>query len=268
MFSKKPDKKVLKAFKNGLLKFKLSNSIYSIFAEYYDLIMDGIDYKSWYEYLLKINNRYGKNLNKVLDMACGTCNTLFYFIRDGYYCCGLDISKQMLLNAQKKLSKLKNDIKLIQSDMCNFKGNEKYNLIYSLNDSVNYLKDTDSLKNFFYTAYDLLENESILVFDVSTEFNIIKNFSNLIYEEYKNFAFLWNNSYDKKAKLVFSELNFLMYDTLEVIREEHTQRIYSIDEITKEARSAGFFDILVFDGFTFKKPSTKSEILHFVLRKE
>jgi hypothetical protein len=58
-----------------------------------------------------------------------------------------------------------------------------------------------------------------------------------------------------------------MYDTLEVIREEHLQNIYPKEQIINQAKHVGFSKISYFDGFTFSKPRKKSEIIHYVMIK-
>jgi ubiquinone/menaquinone biosynthesis C-methylase UbiE len=267
MCRKKPDRKIIKDFKKGLLEYTINDDIYSIFAKYYDLIMSDIDYYSWYEYLMDIIEKFRLNIGNVLDLACGTGSVLCYFVRDGYNCLGIDKSSYMLELARQKLNKYSKSNQLIQSDMTKYVSDKKFNLIYSFNDSVNYLTSIKSLTDFLYTAYDLLEVNGLLVFDVSTEYNILKNFSSYIYEEYKEFAFLWNNYYEKSKKIVFSELDFLIYDTLDVVREKHIQRIYTKNEISKQSSIVGFKIIGVFDGFTFRKPHKRSEIIHFILKK-
>lgn len=266
MTIKKPNKRILKDFKNRLLKYKLDNNVYSTFAKYYDLIMNNIDYYSWYKYLIDICKNNNVCISKILDIACGTGNTLKYFVDRKYDCYGLDLSKPMLEIAKTKMRNSSN-VRFIHGDMTKYKPDSLFNLVYSFNDSINYLPDRKMLTDFLYTAFDLLEAGGILVFDVSTEFNIIQNFSKPIYEEYKDFAFLWNNTYSKETKIVLSELDFLIYDTLEVIKEKHIQRIYSIKEIKREATAIGFSNIEVFNEFTFKKPYKKSEIIHFVMKK-
>lgn len=267
MRRKKPDRKIIKDFKKGLLECNLNNNIYSIFAKYYDLIMAEIDYCSWYEYLISITEKFGLNIGKVLDLACGTGTVLAYFVRDGYDCLGVDRSQYMLDMARKKLNTYSVNNKLVQADMTKFTSNTKFNLIYSFNDSINYLTDLKSLTNFLYTAYDLLEHNGLLIFDASTEYNIMRNFIAPIYEEYREFAFLWNNHYNRDTKLVYSELDFLIYETLSVIREKHTQRIYTVDEVLQQSSIVGLKKVGIYDGFTFRKPRRKSEIIHFVFEK-
>lgn len=229
--------------------------------------MSDIDYESWFKYLLDICTKFGVRLRSVIELACGTCSTLMFFQQNGYSCSGIDKSSYMIDKAIKKMKRLAYQPELIVADMTSYKSNNKFNLVYSFNDSVNYLIDIKSLNDFLYTSYDLLEKKGILVFDTSTEYNIISNFSEPIYEEYKKFSFLWKNYYDKKTRIVKSHLDFLMYDTLEVIREEHLQNIYTKEQIINQAKRIGFSKISYFDGFTFSNPKKKSEIIHYVMIK-
>lgn len=264
---RRPNRKLIRDFKKGLLKQDQRQSIYSVFAEYYDLIMEDIDYYSWYKYLLKIIRKFGLKVKTVLDMACGTGGTLVHFAKAGYNTTGIDLSLDMLKVASYKLKKHRIGAKLIQADMTRYKSNKKYDLIYSFNDSVNYLLTGKSMENFLYTAYDHLEDNGMLVFDASTEYNILHNFSGTIYEEFDNFYFIWRNNYDRHTRIILSELEFLLYDTLEVISEKHKQKIYTNDELLKQGCLCGFSQCNAYDGFTFKRPHKRSELVHFIMKK-
>ncbi len=265
--NKKPSKNIIKAFKNNNLDVKEREGIYSIFAEYYDVIMSDIDYESWFNYVLDICSKFGLNVSSVIELACGTGATLKYFALNGYRCTGIDKSRFMIDKAKQKMKGLSHIPELCVGDMTNYKSPKLYELVYSFNDSVNYLVDIKSLTDFLYTAYDLLQKGGLLIFDSSTEYNIIKNFSDPIYEEYKTFSFLWNNYYNKNTRMVKSHLDFLIYDTLEVYREEHIQNIFKDEVINRIGRSVGFSKIHSFNGFTFNKPYKKNDIIHYVMKK-
>ncbi len=265
--SKKPSKKIINEFKKGKLEFQNKDYIYSAFSDYYDEIMSSIDYESWFQYIQEILKRFEVNPSKVLDLACGTAPTLVYFSMNGYDAQGVDLSPRMIEHAREKYARMNLTSKLHVGDMTNFVSNETFQLIYLLNDSVNYLMKLEELSKFFNTSYNLLDEGGLLVFDASTELNITRNFVGTIYKEYETFSFLWNNHYIKDTRTVVSFLDFLPYDTLKVLREIHFQGIFTEEQVLEGALKAGFTEVHAFDGFTFDKTHAESEILHFVMRK-
>ncbi len=266
-YIKKPSKKIISDFKNNKLEFSVKDSMYSIFSEYYDQIMSNLHYDSWFCYLKDIFDRFNVNPSRVLDIACGTAAVLIYFSMNGYDARGVDISPGMLKQARSKHERMNLPSNLHLGDMITYKSDDKFDLVYLLNDSINYIINSESLDKFFCTTYNLLVDDGLLIFDASTELNMIKNFTYPIYKEYDTFSFLWANDYVKKTRLVVSYLDFLIYETLEVVREIHIQNIFSQNDIIQSAKLAGFNNINVFHGFSFEKPRPNTEILHFVMKK-
>ena len=50
--------------------------------------------------------------------------------------------------------------------------------------------------------------------------------------------------------------------------EKHLQRAYTEEEVKNALKKAGFSEIKTYDGFSFKKPNSKSERITFVCRKK
>ena len=78
---------------------------------------------------------YAKNCrSEVLELACGTGRVLIPIAQEGVKIAGLDISKEMLDIARKKIEKLdentKGDIEITQGDMRKFELKRKFSMIY------------------------------------------------------------------------------------------------------------------------------------------
>jgi len=78
---------------------------------------------------------YAKNCGgDVLELACGTGRVLIPIAREGVKITGLDISKEMLDIARKKIERLdkrvKGNIEITQGDMRKFELKRKFSMIY------------------------------------------------------------------------------------------------------------------------------------------
>src|SRR5690554_3582377 len=112
--------------------------MYNKFAYIYDKLMDDIDYESWYLYIESIFQKFYKEPKKILEMACGTGNLSYYFGKNGYDLTCFDLSNDMLSIAYNKLKKFKN-VKIINQNMIDFSINNKFDVIVSICDSINYI---------------------------------------------------------------------------------------------------------------------------------
>ena len=91
---------------------------YNEFAEYYDRLMDDVDYEQWFNYISEIFNKYERNPKDILEIACGTGNLTKYLGKEGYLVTCFDLSEEMLSIAYNKLRKYPN-IKVLKQDMRN-----------------------------------------------------------------------------------------------------------------------------------------------------
>ena len=122
--------------------------MYKQFAKYYDSIYQWKDYESESKTLRTIMRKYKTSRGKeMLDVACGTGNHI-QFLKKYFNITGVDIDKDMLRIARKKLP----DIKFIRGDMRNFKLNKQFDVIVCLFSAIGHLKTYTNLektiKNF------------------------------------------------------------------------------------------------------------------------
>lgn len=114
---------------------------YSALADIYAYLMRKIDYKDWSEYLIALFKNFGINDDKILELG-GGIGTIASYLRDFFPAIFIsDISKEMLIKCtDPRLHK-------VCCDMKNLPFKEKFDLIYSTFDSVNYLLTKRSKKN-------------------------------------------------------------------------------------------------------------------------
>src|SRR5699024_5804818 len=165
--------------------------MYNEFASLYDELMYDFDYKNWFEYIENIFKKFNKNLNTILEMACGTCNLSYFFGEKGYKLTCFDLSSEMLSVAYKKLNLFKN-IRILNQDMIDFNFNEKFDAVIAACDSINYIIDEKDLLSVFNNVYKHLKADGIFIFDINSVYklkNIIGN--NIFAEDQEDIFYTW-----------------------------------------------------------------------------
>lgn len=119
--------------------------VYKQFAKYYDSIYSRKDYKAESERIRAIIKEYKTSRGKdLLDAACGTGNHIL-FLKKYFNVTGLDLDKDMLRIARKKLP----DIKFIRGDMRNFKLDKQFDVIVCLFSAIAHVKTYPGLEKTF-----------------------------------------------------------------------------------------------------------------------
>jgi len=114
-------------------------------------------------YVLKPVNEYRKNAKKILEIGCGPGEVLVNLPKR-YLIYGLDITKDYIEVCKRKIPRGK----FFVSSMHNFKIPEKFDVIFSANDAINFLKDFDQWKSTFKTVSEHLNSDGLFIFDVFT----------------------------------------------------------------------------------------------------
>lgn len=138
---------------------KYSEALYDSFASSYDKVMEKLESKSLAEILNALPQR---KWNHVLDAACGTGTFALKFEQEYDSLTGVDISKNMLMEADKTFKYTR----LVHQDIYSFlqEDKEEYSLIVA-SDVIGYLPQVDQL---FKAVYAKLEEKGIFAFTFET----------------------------------------------------------------------------------------------------
>lgn len=215
--------------------------MYKNFSKVYDKFMEICDYSEWVKTLEKYIREYNPEGKKILDLGCGTGETLLN-ISEKYNCSGLDLSEEMLKKAKIKL-KNKN-IPLFLGDMREFNTGEKYDIIFSFFDTVNHLISLEDLNDLFNSVKNSLNEGGIYIFDVVDRKFMEKMFSNGIYaDNRKDFAVIWEHFYDEEENIDQIDATYFMKNknkTFDKFTEFYEKRIFTEKEILDCAKNSSF----------------------------
>ncbi len=237
---------------------------YSELALYYDYMLRHVNYPLWFEYIKTVMINHVEHPDLIVELGCGTGRFGAKFASDNFTIVGIDRSIDMLQIAKTRSFK---KFRLLCADMKNFLLLRKADFIFSVHDTMNYFLDPADLKKVFHNVSDNLNDNGIFMFDITTEYNINKNFNNQGEKfETRGTTIEWNNTYDSQKKLVYSSLEFTRSDGTK-ISEEHVQRIYSVDEIKGMLIDESYAVIDVLGDYTFTPPTEKAVMINFIARR-
>jgi hypothetical protein len=113
-----------------------------------------------------------------------------------------------------------------------------------------------------------LNEGGILIFDINTEYKFQKKLDgNVYYQVDDDISYIWENRYNEKTKICDFDMTFfikqgILYNKSD---EKVKERCYSTEELTVYLQTAGFKNIEIYNGFTFRKPLKTSERVFFVV---
>jgi SAM-dependent methyltransferase len=138
---------------------------YDALAPGYDDLTRGHDHARWTALLEARARDAGLRGSRLLDVACGTGNTLLPMLDRGYEATGVDISEAMLVEARRKTA---GRARLVPGDMRDLPAIGEFDLVWCLGDALNYLDTQDELAAALAGFRLNLAPGGVVVFDVNT----------------------------------------------------------------------------------------------------
>ncbi len=238
---------------------------YSDLAPAYDFILQGVDYQGWYTYIRKVMHEYVEDPALILELGCGTGRFGAKFSADNYTIYGMDLSLDMVRVAKTRAFR---NFRVFCGDISRFSLAKTPDFIFAVHDTMNYFLEMKEVQAAIGSVRQVMGDETIFMFDVTTEYNMQKNFdAQTTCYDVRGQDVEWTNHYDPKEKLMVSTLRFFNNDG--TCREEnHFQRIYTIKEITEVLRRSRMEILGIFGDFTFDAPVEETVMINFIVRKK
>lgn len=138
---------------------------YEAIAPVYDDFTAHHDYGVWLGELLKLADAHGQTGRRLLDVGCGTGKSFIPMLEAGWEVTACDISPAMVELAREKVGEA---AALSVADMRELPVFGEFDLVWCLDDAVNYLHDTGELEAALSGMRANLAPTGLLIFDVNT----------------------------------------------------------------------------------------------------
>lgn len=239
---------------------------------HYDLLMAGVPYRFWTEYLERLWAQHGQAPSGVLDLACGTGTMSRLLAHRGYSLVGVDLSAGMLDAARQRSAAEGLAIPFFQQDAAELElGDARFDAVICLFDSLNYLLEAERLQAAFARVQAHLRPGGSFVFDVNTEYALAEGmFNQSCTRRSDPLHYRWRSRYNLETRLCTVRMHFSYDDgsgERQLFTEVHRQRAYSKEDLTAWLRGAGFAEVSVYDAYTLSPPKKRSDRLFFYAAK-
>jgi predicted TPR repeat methyltransferase len=138
---------------------------YDALAPGYDALTGWHDHDAWTALAESCARDAGLAGRRLLDVACGTGNTILPMLERGYDVTGVDVSSAMVAEARRKSG---GRARLLVADMRELPPLGAFDLVWCLGDALNYLQTREELRAAFAGFRRNLAPGGVVVFDVNT----------------------------------------------------------------------------------------------------
>lgn len=241
--------------------------IYSVLAEVYDVLMDEVNYELWADFIDEIIIEHHPEPTEVLELACGT-GTMALSLEefDCYNITATDASPQMINKAREKASKTDSKIDFRTMDFLSIDLDKRYDVIYMVFDSINYLLSDDDIHKFFGEIKKVLNSNGIFIFDFTTPRNSVKSIKYLNNESgtaKTGYKYYRTTRFDRRENMHYNDFMIYKLDSNQKImqnyREIHKQRIHTLHEMESFIEKSELDLVTAYDGFQLK-PAHKNSL--------
>lgn len=242
-------------------------SCYNEFAHIYDKLIDvDIDYKKWSEFIIRkcIENKI--KFEDYLDLACGTGNLTENLCSRFKSTWAVDLSEDMLSEADNKFRNKGLKVNLICQDISNLNINKKFDLITSCLDATNYITDINDLKRYFSCVQKHLKPNGIFVFDINSYYKLSEILGNNVFNyDDDDVFYYWENTFEHDIVSMYISFFVRKGDVYRRFNEEHEERAYK-EEILERCLKEGQLNVLnKTDCYTDKNVSEDTERITYIV---
>ncbi len=240
---------------------------YSVFAQYYDVLTDNVEYSKKARYLDGILRKYKPGCSLIVDLACGTGSLSVRLAEMGYDVIGVDISPDMLMEARMKSPP---EILYLCQPMQKLDLYGTVDAVVCVLDSVNHVTQQEVLQEAFRRVSLFLEPDGVFVFDANTPYkhSSVLASNTFVYDTEKVFC-VWQNQPGEDG-LVSINLDFFENEDGVYYRssESFCERAYPHDLLSSMIDEAGMEICEEYDDYTDSKPDEQTERIVYICRKK
>lgn len=246
---------------------------YSSFAAVYDALTENVGYEKRTEYFCSLLSDYGLNGGLLLDLACGTGSLSLEFAKRGFSVIGIDISEEMLAEAQnKKYERGDSDTIFLCQDMRSLDLYGTVDCCVCALDSLNHLTSEDDLLKAFRSVSLFMNDGGIFIFDMNTPYKHKSVLADKCFVyDLDGVYCVWQNSPVKKDLTVDMTLDFFIEDEngkYARSTESFSERAYIFQTVKCLLEQADFELSANYRDMTREMPTADTERTVFIARRK
>lgn len=191
------------------------------------------DYEMWLgKVVLPELEKHGLRHGRALDVACGTGRAFAPLLRRGWKVRGCDLSPAMLQRAREETA---GRVELDVADMRHLPVYGDFELVFSINDSINYLLGNDDLEHALVGLGSNLAEDGLVFFDVNSRLTYESGAEAAVREiEYQGRHWTW-----RRVGEVAPATYEIRIEGDDIKPSVHRTRFWSETEIRNAMKTAG-----------------------------
>jgi SAM-dependent methyltransferase len=228
---------------------------FSNLAPVYDAIFADVEYEDWCEFALAMLKQLGwletQPNTPMLDLACGTGNSLAPYVARGFAVTGVDASVEMLAVAQQKFPSLE----FVTQGFLELDFKKRFALVTCVFDSLNNLLTPSDLAACFTRVKAQLLPDGVFVFDCNTPLGVTdlwddNEFVGDVALPNGSAHFHWTHRVQSQNHGEVTAHIWLMDNDgalLHEFVEVHLERGYTAEEVKDALSTAGFLEVVLLE---------------------
>jgi len=230
-------------------------NVFNDMSEDWETIVDMRDTQRETDFIQSVLSKNGTTL----DLCCGTGRYSIILRRKGWTMIGLDLSKNLLAIAVRRMKKERVEFPLVRADMRYFPFRKQvFDAVICMFTSFGYLPSESEDMRSFKEVQRTLRKGGRFLLDVANKNHVIKVFGEREWAEFKSFYMLEERSLDLQASRLLSQWTIIRKDTKEVRSLQHNVRLYSFQRLKQMLNRAGLKVNDVYGGYDGKVLSLDS----------
>lgn len=230
----------------------MSNEMYRLVAEYYDVWNSDLDYGAWADAIEKtLAEHYPEGVRDILDLGCGSGCMTVELARRGFDMVGVDSSPEMLSEARAlaECEGVEPRCLWLLQDMTSFELYGTVEAVVCCLDTLNHLTSYAELRATLALVHNYLAPGGIFLFDLNSKEKFETLYSDKSYTmEKEGMLCVWQSEYSKRTHLAdFFVTRFSEEEDGRWRREDALtrERMYPTRRVLSELRRAGFSPLSV-----------------------
>ena len=242
---------------------------YHALAKSYDRLTNDVDYEATVDFYFEILKREGLSPRTCVDLACGTGSVTAILARRGLDVIGVDLSEEMLTEAQQKAVELERMPRFICQPLQELYLPRGVDMAVCALDSLDYITDPADCREAVRRAYRALNPGGIFIFDVNTPEKLQAMDGQVFLDEDEDVYCVWRGEFDWETNICSYGMDLFQREGNVWHRsfEEHREYAYSQEQLMTYLKEAGFTHIEVYADRKFQAPAEGEQRIYFKARK-
>ena len=242
---------------------------YKALAASYDRLTNDVDYEAVVDFYRKIMEEEGVHPRSAVDLACGTGSVTQLLARQGIPTIGVDLSEDMLTQAQLKTADMDNPPRFICQSLDKLKLYKAVDLAVCALDSLDYITDPRQCRQAIHRIFRALNPGGLFIFDVNTPEKLRAMDGQVFLDEDDDVYCVWRGQFDEETNICSYGMDLFQREGKRWVRsfEEHREYAYSAPQLTGWLREAGFTQIRVYGDRKLSDPEPGEQRIYIKARK-